>query len=270
MKKVSLTWLISLTVFLLCISIGELIASDISEISEIGPATAWDEAEALFQQAAQAESGSVAAVALYSNAALKFESVAKEHYRPGRAWYNAGNAWFEAGELGRSIAAYLHARIYRPFDNKVSGSLQAARALRVERIKSDDGNRVTHWPLRWVKAAFVTLFLLLALSVLLQLRYRERWSLILLSVISLLVLGCFVLLLYSKTNQGKQGVLIAQEILARKGPGYHYTNAFNEPLHNGLEFDLIEVRDEWCLVSLKDGRECWIPERLVSMIDTGS
>ena len=33
----------------------------------------------------------------------------------------------------------------------------------------------------------------------------------------------------------------------------------NEQLHDGVEFTLKEVRDDWALVELADGRECWLP-----------
>ena len=82
----------------------------------------------------QAEEGSVEARAAFHEAALKFESVAKSKTRPGLAWYNAGNAWFEGGELGRSIAAYKQARIYRPFDEKVSRNLDMAQRLTIDRV----------------------------------------------------------------------------------------------------------------------------------------
>ncbi len=235
---------------------------------ETDPVATWAEAEALFQQAAQAESGSAGAVAAYSNAALKFEFVAREHYRPGVAWYNAGNAWFEAGELGRAIAAYLHARIYRPLDSKVTDSLQVARALRVERVEDGSWNRLLDWPVRWVQALVVSLFILLTVFVLCHIRYRSRWSLMTIGGFGLCILLSLCLLVKVKITQGEQGVLIAQAVEARKGPGYQYQAAFMEPLHNGLEFKLAETRGDWCRVALADGREGWIPARMVRWIHT--
>jgi len=230
---------------------------------------AWNEAEQLFHEAGQLESGSLAAVARYADTALKFESMAKAHYRPGLAWYNAGNAWFEAGELGSAIGAYLHARIYRPFDGKVHQSLKLSRALRVDRIPGDDWSRMKQWPLRWVKTLFVCLFLLLVSAVLVHIRYRESWSLTGVTLLAVLQFGCLCFLVYTAWQQGKQGVLVAEVVQARKGPGYNYQPAFNQELSNGMEFDLIETRGDWCRISLRDGRECWIPQRQTVRIDTG-
>ncbi|MEM6884074.1 MAG: hypothetical protein AAF571_03525 [Verrucomicrobiota bacterium] len=235
---------------------------------EASPAQAWDQAEQIFHEAAQEDAGSVAAVAQYSDAALRFESSAKDHYRPGSAWYNAGNAWFEAGELGRAIAAYLHARIYRPFDANVHESLKSARALRVERVPGDSWNRLTQWPLRWVQALFVSLFIVLVFTLLLHLRYRESWSLVSMIILAGMQSVGLCLLLYTYWQQGNQAVLIADAIESRKGPGYHYQAAFNQELSSGMEFEVMDTRREWCRIALRDGRECWIPERMLTRIDT--
>ncbi|MFC1763722.1 hypothetical protein ACFL6U_16815 [Planctomycetota bacterium] len=227
---------------------------------------AWRQAERLFAQARQVQEGSPTAMAAYAEAALHFESVAQQDFRPGRARYNAGNAWFEGGQLGRSIAAYLHARAYRPFDAQVKRNLDTARALTLDRVLPGPWRRWLDWPSSWLAALFVILFVVLWAMLLVHLRYRRRWSLVVNTVIVVLLLLCLGLLIKAQYRQGKQGVVVASEIVARKGPGYHYNSAFLEPLHSGLECDRQETRGPWSRISLQDGRECWVPTRQITWI----
>ena len=67
------------------------------------------------------------------------------------------------------------------------------------------------------------------------------------ALISLLCLG-LVARVY--TRHGKQGVVIAHDVFARKGPSYHYDTAFVEPLHSGLECHRLDSRDDWCQIAL--------------------
>ncbi len=76
--------------------------------------------------------------------------------RPGAAWYNAGNSWFEAGEIGRSIACFRQAGIYRPFDPLVRDNLEAARALCVDVVEETENTSLSVWPLRWLRALLAT------------------------------------------------------------------------------------------------------------------
>ena len=60
-------------------------------------------------------------------------------------------------------------------------------------------------------------------------------------------------------RSGREGVVVAGSVYGRKGPAYRYQQAFLEPLHDGLEFRILDQRDDWLLVTLADDRRCWIP-----------
>jgi len=223
-----------------------------------GQASDWVEAEVLFEQAMTAQAGSESAVALYAESALKFQTVAESGERPGEAWYNAGNAWFKTGALGRSIAAYRQAWIYRPFDSLLQDNLRAARALVLNDVPVE-GNRWLDWPVTWLKALLVIVGFVFFGVVLVFLRYRKRRLLIISLLLGVLALSNLALLIHAWKESGRHGVVIMDEVFARKGPAYSYAKAFNEPLHDGLEFSLIEARGEWGLIALSDGRQCWVP-----------
>lgn len=230
-------------------------------------ADAWLEAERLFSDALQmAESvPDIDRVnAKFAEAALAFERSAQEGIRPGISWYNAGNAWFQAGEVGRSIANYKQSHSRRPFDERVLESLQAARGLRVDRFASETVEAgISHWGMR---AAFSLVWLATAALLVFWIRFRTRywlWATGLAMGFSCLLAGG----LFWKTlvSMG-EGVIISEEIYARKGPGYAYATAFVDPLHDGLELEILERRSEWLRARVADGSECWLPEATVHQL----
>lgn len=230
-------------------------------------ASEWTEAEQTFSEAQQAQAGSASSKALYMKAALAFETESTNPAHSGSAWYNAGNAWFQAGAMGRAIAAYRQAALHSPFDQKISENLAAARAMTLNEIPVADTN--WNWqnvPLAWLKVPLVLMngvfWCILALAFLYR---KRRWTA--LSIVS----GSCVLFLLSaylqKSLAAEQaGVVIVDSALAKKGPDYSYAYAFNEPLHDGLEFILIEQRADWSRIKMSDGRQCWLPTSQVQFI----
>ena len=223
----------------------------------------WTEAEAAFQAGSDAAAGSPESAARFTEAALKFEAVAHANLRPDRAWYNAGNAWMEAGQLGRAIAAYRQARGYRPFDQHVQESLQNARSLRLDNVAVLPAQR-WQWPVRWLQAALVLVAGMLVFGWLAHLRFRSRGTRVWLGLAAVGFLGAAAGLLRAERLVGREGVVIVNEVQARKGPGYRYESAFATPLHDGTELVRLENRGDWQRVALTDGRECWLPTTQVS------
>ena len=218
----------------------------------------WSQAGQLFKQAQSTPAGSEAANALYQDSALRFQAAAESKNRPGEAWYNAGNAWFQAGALGRSIAAYQEARQYRPFDSKITDNLTAARALTLNDVPASQA----WWqkiPGYWLKPLLLIVNFLFWSLFLLSIRYQKRTLTLSTITCGLCLLVLAGLLLANTLFKHPAGVVIVDAVLAKKGPGYAYANAFNEPLHDGLELTIIANRGDWALIELPDSRQCWIP-----------
>ena len=229
-------------------------------------ASQWEEAQALFDRALESTPGLPETEALYEQSALKFEAAANKGNRQGSAWYNAGNAWFKSGELGRAIACYRQARIFRPFDREVNENLKAARALNIDAVEQDGMLPIRSWPARWIYAALVLVWFLLMFVLLLHVRYRKSSTLVGSGVCASVVFTLGVIALIVNSYSDSAGVVIVGEIYGRKGPAYSYEAAFNEPLHDGLEFYVNDRRSEWLQIELADGRVCWIPQDQTRLI----
>jgi SH3-like domain-containing protein len=64
----------------------------------------------------------------------------------------------------------------------------------------------------------------------------------------------------------RDGVVLAGEVVARKGDGTAYQSSFVDPLHAGTEFRLLEVRAGWYRIRLSDGRTAWIPSEAAELV----
>lgn len=220
-------------------------------------ASDWEEAEQLFTQAQSEATGSQLANDLYTQAALKFQSEAEQSRHPDVAWINAGNAWFECGAIGRSIAAYRIAQSYRPFDARLSENLAATRALTLNDIPAEK----KWWqqiPMRWMQSIVAIISILFWISLIGLYRYRTRNCSVLTALIGVALFITAIALIQASRTQELNGTVIVDTLYAKKGPAHAYSNAFNEPLHDGAEFIVLENRDDWSLVELSDGRQCWI------------
>ncbi len=234
-----------------------------------GLASDWDEAEVLFEQALAATPGEPATESLFTQSALKFESAATGRKRPGASWFNAGNAWFKAGEIGRAISGYRQARIYRPFDENIKNSLDAARALSVDVVEDKRGLQLDLIPVRWLSAGLIIAVWVFVALLLVHRRFKTTLSLTCVILILVEVIVIAAITAIASSHSESEGVVIAGSLYGRKGPAYNYEQAFNESLHDGLEFRILDERDEWLQVQLADERQCWIPADQVRRIRNG-
>ena len=228
-------------------------------LGSVSQADDWSEAEGLFEQALAATPGEPATESLFTQSALKFEAAADDRKRPGAAWFNAGNAWFQAGEIGRSIACYRQARIYRPFDETISNRLNAARALSVDVVEEKRGVQLDVIPVRWLSSGLVVGVWALVAFLLIHRRFKTNGTLTGVMVMLVLLILIGSLTAFASSRSGSEGVVVAGSLYGRKGPAYSYQQAFNEPVHDGLEVRVLEEREGWLLVQLADERQCWVP-----------
>lgn len=208
---------------------------------------------------------------MYAEAAKQYEYlVHEEGIRNGHLFYTLGNSWFMAGDAGRSILNYRRAEQYMPNDTNLRHNLTAALKLQADLIPTKKPHPLTANLLGWHLNTSTTLRWRLFAG--LWIMFWGAWFWMSRSTkkearITVLLTGVFsgVLLasLLTETvmkHRSFAGVIIAPEVLARKGDGTMYTPAFLEPLHSGTEFKQLENRNKWRHIQLADGQTCWIPE----------
>ena len=68
------------------------------------------------------------------------------------------------------------------------------------------------------------------------------------------------------STTGLEGVILDLEVIARQGDAESYQPSFEDPIHVGAEFMLLEDRGAWWQIELPDGRSCWIPSRSGALV----
>ena len=209
------------------------------------------------------------AAEMYRRAALRYETLLEEHgIASSQLHYNLANAYFQLEDTGRAILHYLKAARLDPGDPNVRRNLDLARASRTDRLETDSGGQIVrtllfwHYDLGWAPRIqlFAGAWCLFWLVVLLR-WFGKSWAPREIATGSGTVALLLLLSLAAETIHERRtvpGVVVASETVARQGDGRSYEPSFEDPLHAGAEFRLIEERPGWLRVELPDGRRCWL------------
>jgi hypothetical protein len=242
----------------------------------------FSESKDLFRKAndAVAAHNPRAAKELYQKAALRLERIADQGgVRNGRLFYDIGNTCFRMGDLGRAILYYRRAEVLIPNDPNLRQNLGQARRQRTDQIDVKPQTQVLKTLFFWhydlaISARlylFAGLFALIWTLALVR-RFVRRpglgWGVALSAIVATLLLGSLLVEEIQRRSHAG-GVILASEVVARKGDGETYQPSFEEPLHAGTEFDVVEDRNDWLFVELSDGRRCWVPAKAVGLIEEG-
>jgi tetratricopeptide (TPR) repeat protein len=233
----------------------------------------------LFQQASNTEDAERART-LYQKALYRFEAVVNEGQGSnGKLLYNIGNTYYRLGHIGRAILFYRRAQLLIPADRNLKHNLRYVRTQRADLIPSRQDSAVFHtlfiWhfslPMRAKLFLFIAAFwgaCILTAHLLLQPDRRRRWKNIFFVFWGGIALMMAVSLVIDEVRLRtlKDGVIITEEVVARKGDGIAYQRSFVDPLHQGTEFRLLEERTGWYYIELEDGRKGWIPSFAGEMV----
>jgi len=206
--------------------------------------------------------------AAFCEAAELFRRVVDAGVENGRLYYNLGNALLRCGRTGRAIAAYRRAEAFIPTDARLQSNLDYARSLCRYDIPETGERAVARtiffWhyetPLRWRFLAGLSAWALFWLCLIGRTFWRGvRWRYPAGVCLAIwLTLGVSVGAEIRHDATHRAGVVVANDVVVRKGNGLGYEPQFEETLSEGVEFDLLEQRDDWLHLRLPDGQEGWI------------
>ncbi len=214
---------------------------------------------------------------LYRRASLRYQKLVGElGVRSSKLYYNLGNAYFQADDIGRAILNYRIAQKLDPADANVRRNLEFARSMRADKLDPGAGRPVLDTLLFWhyglSRSSRLRIFAIgwIAFWVLIQLRragkdWVPREIAVACLLVGLLFLGSFAHEMISEARSAP-GVVVASDTIARQGDGLSYDPAFEDPLHAGAEFHVLEERPGWHRVELPDGRRCWLADRDVELV----
>lgn len=246
---------------------------DRTEISDL-----FSQGKQLFHQANElANKDPAQARELYHKAAMRFERIVREgRVHSGKLYYNIGNAYFRMQDLGRAILNYRRAERLMPDDVNLRQNLAFAQTKCTDKIPEKQETKVLRTLFFWHydlstptrTTAFMIFFPALwgfAIVRLFVNRPLVNWGLVASAALAAVLLGSLAVEAWTGARN-RPGVVVAPEVVARKGDGETYQPSFSEPLHAGTEFNLREDRGQWVHVELADGRTCWLPSKSVELV----
>jgi hypothetical protein len=234
----------------------------------------FQQANDFFRQAGETDD-TVKSAELYNKALLRYEKLTREGLRNGKLYYNMGNIYFRLHDLGRAILNYRLAQLYLPDDHNLSQNLALALSQQPDKIVPEQREQIMktllfwHYDLssrtRWIIFGIAYLLFWFIAFVRLARGGRSPGVVAIFPLVVVLLIGGSLAANYFWPPK-QAGVLLVPEEVARKGDGLSYKPSFAEPLHAGLDFDLLEKRNGWLHIELRDGRSCWIPENSASIV----
>lgn len=266
-------------VLILCVTIAwAAICLPGAEPAEAELSKLLAEANTLFRQGNDNfHTDPAAARDLYQRATLRYERIVREGgIRNGKLFYNLGNAYFRGGDVGRAILNYRRAELYLPGDANLAQSLEYALQSRADKFEEKQETQVLKTLLFWhydlspgVRALLLVIFSGAFWIGLAFRLWRVTWAPKSAVVVTGLIAALFLGSLLAETVFGSEteaGVIVAEQVVARKGDGLSYEPSFTEPLHTGTEFQLLEARSGWYQIELPDGRQCWVPSASAGLV----
>ena len=225
---------------------------------------------------------------LFREALARFEALRLGGVENAYLDYNIGNTYLRLGEVGRAVVNYRRALRLTPGDERIRKNLQAARKLCRVQIPSpatsDLVETLFFWhfdtPLRartnaalggWV--VFWGLLLIGRAG-----RHRLPEGLRTTGLVAIVLTGVFLAALGASAaadHWGQQrqieGVIIADDVVVRKGYSEYYEPQFEQMLSQGVEFRLLESHQDaagtaWYRIELRDGKTGWLRADLADVI----
>lgn len=269
-QRLGRTWLIVLCLVLLATA-GFGATLDQSEINDL-----FSQGKEFFRQANQTRDPQEAKD-LYGKAVLRFERIIREGgVQNGKLYYNIGNAYFRMDDIGRAILNYRHAQQFIPNNLNLNQNLDYARQRRMDKIDEPQRTRVLKTLFFWhydlstgfrsflFAVSFVLVWVVLGARLFVRKQFLN-WTIGISALVSALFLLSLLVEMISLRST-RPGVILAEEVVARKGDSQSYERSFTEPLHAGTEFTLSEDRGDWYYIQLADGRRCWLPSKSVGLV----
>lgn len=204
----------------------------------------------------------------FQNAAQRFQLVVDSGVRNGLLYYNLANAYLQSGDVGRAILNYRRAQRLIPGDARVASNLTFARSQCKTPI-APSGQRALSAALLWwhnhtaVRTRFDIFMIaygLFWLAVLLRMwRGTGIWLIVAIGTgLVWIALGASVALDVSGWGHRPAGVILADNVIVRKGNGAGFEPQFAQALSPGVEFEVLEHRGDWLDIELPNGSSGWI------------
>ena len=228
--------------------------------SQVAPSQAYNRGNSFFQEGQ------------YKKAIQAYRKALSLGVRNSYLYYNLGNAYYKDGQIGKAIWAYEKARILSPRDDDINFNLKLLRSFTEGKSSaSSSGGMIRFFSqlpgffaLRELAWGETILYLFLTISLigyLLSFKPGLRRTMRHLSTLVAPLFFVSTLLLFARyyeLNFKQRAIILSPQLEARSGPGDEYTKILT--LHEGIEVEIKESREGWCLIKLPNGLGGWVEQ----------
>ncbi|HIA71136.1 MAG TPA: hypothetical protein EYO01_00290 [Phycisphaerales bacterium] len=265
-----MTLLTTLAYLLLTVSTAQMHLSDDQKLAVL------HEAQVAYENGIELQTADpVASKDSFRRAANRYQVLVDDGVENGMLWYNLGNSQLLSGNIGEAIVAYRIGQRYIPSDGRLTANLQFARSLVANPVKKENTisilRRLAFWHDALPTKVRLTIGLLLWFSCWTLLSVRLFRTIAGFKTTSIFLGIAVVALSFSVVHDildqhRSNGVLIESEVTVRKGNGEHFAPLFTEPIHEGIEFEILEQRPDWLHIKLPNGSTGWIQEKDATIV----
>lgn len=208
----------------------------------------------------------------YRGSAQILESILADGFRNGAVYYNLGNAYFRAGEYGRAILNYRKAIPYRPRDPYLAANLDQALQVAPGRLSHPSRpwwSHVLFWT-DWISypskvGVFFVLSCLGASAIAIAAITRQRRLYSVATGLALISIAVAIdAVVTSPDLASGRAAVITGETMARKGMGASYEQAFDQPLRDGAEFQVLKETPDWTFGHFEGIGDGWVRNEFVA------
>ncbi|MBR3074713.1 MAG: BatD family protein [Bacteroidales bacterium] len=212
----------------------------------------------------------------WEEAGQAWSAIAGQGLESAELYYNIGNACFKQGDIAHAILWYERSLKVDPSYTDARFNLEFARSQVQDRIEEVPEFFVEAWGRKacWllpsnVWAVLCILFFALTLAMLLLFllgRGGTRKAGFFAGIITLLLcLLCLDFAFWQRTDARKRDSAIVTEAVTevKSSPG---SGVSLFVLHEGTKVKLLETVGDWENIELADGRQGWLPVRVISVI----
>jgi len=194
-----------------------------------------------------------------------------------KLYYNLANSYLLTDDLGRAILHYRRAQRLDSSNPDIHKNLNFARSKRTDQFAVTAEKKILERLFFWhydfsVKTRFVIggiCFAVFCIWLVLRL-WIAKWPAVVpvccVTVLIAVAMTLSVAIEMHAMATHHSGVILSASVIARQGDGENYPKSFNESLHAGVEFDVLEQRPDWLHVELPNGQDTWIPTRSAELI----
>lgn len=208
----------------------------------------------------------------YRETAMILESILADGFENGAVYYNLGNAWFRAGQYGRAILNYRKAKPYRPRDPYLTANLEQALAAAPGKLGEPPRPWWLHvmfwtdwfsYPVK-VHAFFVAAAIAAITSTIAVFLRRSRLHWIAAGLVLISAALAVDSFLNNPDFVNAHRAVMTGETIARKGMGSSYEPAFDQPLRDGAEFQVLNQTADWTFGHFEGIGDGWIRNEFVA------